>query len=183
MPNRAGLLFARQFLANPRHVGSLVPSSRALVARMLDRVDWSRVTTAVEYGPGTGVVTRAMLARMRPDARLFAFEINPDFARHLTDHVADPRLVVVPASAELVGAHVPGGCDLVISCLPLTLMPGPVRQRILAATAAALAPGAAMIGYQYSPVRLGDIKAVFGDVQLRLEPRNWPPAVVYIARR
>jgi phospholipid N-methyltransferase len=177
------LLFARQFLANPRRVGAVAPASPALVRCLLDGVDWDRVHLAVEYGPGTGVVTRAMLARMRPDARLIAFEINADFARYLTQSIADPRLTVLAVSAAEAARHVPGTCDVAISSLPLGVMPQAVRGQVLAATAQLLGLGAALIGYQYSPARLAEVRRVFPDLSLRIEPRNLPPAVVFTARR
>lgn len=177
------LLFARQFLANPRGVGAVAPASPALVRCMLDGIDWAGVACAVEYGPGTGVVTRAMLARMNPAARLLAFEINPDFAAHLRTTIRDPRLTVINCSAAEVVDHLGGCCDVAISSLPLAVMPQAVRAQILAATAQVLQPGAALVGYQYSPARLAEVRRVFPDLSLRLEARNLPPAVVFTARR
>lgn len=181
-PARQALLFARQFIANPRHVGAVLPSSRALVEGMLDAVDWSAVTTAVEFGPGTGVVTRRALARMRPDARLLAFEINPEFARYLASSIADPRLSVMTMSAEHVGQCLPDGCDVALSSLPFSIMPREVRGRILNATAAALRPGGLLVGYQYSPAWLAELRSVMPHVNIRFEIRNWPPAVIFAAR-
>ena len=37
---------------------------------------------SVEYGPGVGTFTTKILERMRPDATLIAFEINPDFIKY-----------------------------------------------------------------------------------------------------
>src|SRR6476661_3144338 len=48
------LLFARNFLQHPMMLGSLIPSSRFLISRLLSKVDWSRARTIVEYGPGVG---------------------------------------------------------------------------------------------------------------------------------
>lgn len=180
---RPALLFARQFLANPRRVGAVAPASPALVRCLLDGVDWDHVSCAVEYGPGTGVVTRAMLARMRSDARLVAFEINPDFADYLRASITDPRLTVITVSAAEAATHMECRCEVAISSLPLGVMPQPVRAAVLAATAQLLGPGAALIGYQYSPARLAEVRRVFPDLSLRLEPRNLPPAVVFTARR
>lgn len=179
---RPGLVFARGFLANPRRVGSVIPSSPRLVARLLDGLDWGNITTLVEYGPGTGVVTRAALQRLRPDARLIAFELNPDFAHFLARDIADPRLTVVPASAEIVAAHVPGGACAVVSSLPFSIMPKAVVAGILQETARVLAPGAPLVGYQYSTARVNGLRDHFREVGLVFEPRNWPPAFVFTAR-
>jgi phospholipid N-methyltransferase len=179
---RPGLVFARGFLANPRRVGSVIPSSPRLVARLLDGLEWTSITTCVEYGPGTGVVTRAALERLRPDGRLIAFELNPDFAAFLARDIADPRLTVLAASAEAVAAHVPAPACAVVSSLPFSIMPRAVVHGILGATAAVLAPGAPLVGYQYSTARVNGLRDHFREVGLVFEPRNWPPAFVFTAR-
>src|SRR5690349_6106132 len=77
------LLFAKNFIQHPLMLGSLIPSSRFLIDRLLSKVDWDRARTIVEYGPGVGTITAHILARMSPDARLVVFEMNNDFVRYL----------------------------------------------------------------------------------------------------
>lgn len=183
---RPRMLFARSFFANPRHVGSVIPSSRRLIERLLGHTDWARISVAVEYGPGTGVVTRALLARLGPDARLYAFEIDESFVEYLRQTIDDPRLVVVAASAEgvagILGSFGHGHCDIVVSSLPFSIMPIGVRSRIVQATASILGEGASFIGYQYSTRWLHELRHVFRRVTVEIEPRNWPPAFVFTAR-
>jgi len=76
-----------------------MPSSRFLVGDIIKRVDWDRAKVIVEYGAGTGTFTKAILQRMRPDARLIALEINPDFYQFLTSSLDDPRLHISHESA------------------------------------------------------------------------------------
>ena len=182
---RPRLLFARNFLANPRRVGSVIPSSRRLIQRLLGQTDWQNVKVAVEYGPGTGGVTRAMLAKLGPDARLFAFEINSDFVDFLRQEIPDPRLTLIAASAETVGTVLAAAgveyCDVAVSSLPFSIMPVTVRQAIVRATAAILAPGGRLIGYQYSTTWLRELRNEFRHVTVQIEPRNWPPAFVFTA--
>jgi phospholipid N-methyltransferase len=66
--------------------------------------------------------------------------------------------------------------------MPFSIMPREVRGRILAATARVLKPGAPLIGYQYSPAFLAELRGAFPAVHVRFEPRNWPPAFVFTAR-
>lgn len=182
---RPRLLFARNFLANPRRVGSVIPSSRRLIQRLLGQTDWQQVKVAVEYGPGTGGVTRALLARLGPDARLFAFEINGDFVDYLRRDITDARLTVVAASAETVAAVLAAAgfdhCDVAVSSLPFSIMPVNVRQAIVRATASILAPGGRLVGYQYSTKWLRELRHEFRRVDVQMEPRNWPPAFVFTA--
>ena len=184
---RPRMMFARSFLANPRHVGSVIPSSHRLIQRLLGQTQWAAIKVAVEYGPGTGVVTRALLARLPADARLYIFEINAEFVEYLRTSITDPRLTVIAASAETV-THVLADaghahCDIAVSSLPFSIMPLAVRHAIVQATAAALAPGASFIGYQYSTRWLRELRFVFRRVSVELEPRNWPPAFVFTAMR
>jgi len=62
--------FLRGFLKNPVMVGSVIPSSRVLIDKMLGPVDWANTKLFVEYGPGVGTFTRPILDRLEPDARL-----------------------------------------------------------------------------------------------------------------
>ena len=182
---RPRLLFARNFFANPRRVGSVIPSSRRLIQRLLGQTDWQTVKVAVEYGPGTGGVTRAILAKLGPEARLFAFEINSDFVDFLRCEIPDPRLTLIAGSAETVAAVLTAAgvahCDVAVSSLPFSIMPLAVRQAIVRATASILAPGARLIGYQYSTAWLRELRHEFRHVNVQIEPRNWPPAFVFTA--
>src|SRR3954470_23425780 len=79
------LRFLRAFLAHPRQVGAVLPTSHAAVRDMLDMADIPGAQLVVELGAGTGVQTGEILARLGPDARLLSFEIDPDLARLLDE--------------------------------------------------------------------------------------------------
>ena len=64
-------------------VGSIIPSSRVLIERMLKPVDWEKPKLFVEYGPGVGTFTRPILEKMGEDATLIAIDTNPDFIEFL----------------------------------------------------------------------------------------------------
>jgi phospholipid N-methyltransferase len=78
------LQFFRAFVADPRAVGAVLPTSRWAVRDMLDMADVAAAGLVVELGAGTGVQTGELLARLRPDARLIAFEIDARLARLLS---------------------------------------------------------------------------------------------------
>src|SRR4029450_13153848 len=62
------LRFLRAFVANPRQVGAVLPTSRAAVRDMLDMADVPGARLVVELGAGTGVQTGEELAPMRRGA-------------------------------------------------------------------------------------------------------------------
>ena len=76
--------FLRGFLKHPLMVGSVIPSSRVLIERMLRPVDWKNTRLFVEYGPGVGTFTRPVLEKLGPDATLVAIDTNADFINYLT---------------------------------------------------------------------------------------------------
>jgi phospholipid N-methyltransferase len=91
------VLFLRAFLAHPRRVGAVLPTSDRAVADMLDMAAFERAELVVELGAGTGSHTTAVLARLGPQADLVAFEIDPVLADALRTSLPDPRLQVVTA--------------------------------------------------------------------------------------
>jgi phospholipid N-methyltransferase len=177
------LSFLRAFLANPRQVGAILPTSRAAVRDMLDLADVPAADLVVELGAGTGVQTGEILARLAPDARLVSLEIDPDLARLLESRFADPRLQVVCDSAENLDVHLGGKrADVVVSALPYTSLEPGLRRRILDRLPVSLAPGGTVLVIQYSPVMLRELRRLFPSVRQRISPWNVPPAFLFACR-
>ena len=184
--NGQALLFARNFFRHPRMLGSIVPSSRFLIRELLAPIDWKRARVIVEYGPGVGGITAEVLRRMPSDGVLIAIEMNPDFVSYLHGALRDPRLRVVEGSAESVDEVLrrcgQSQADYIISGIPFSTIPAPLRERILRKTRAALAPGGAFLVYQFSTRVLQDLKRIFGVVARKFEPLNVLPAHLFICQ-
>lgn len=178
------MLFARNFVKHPKMLGSLIPSSRFLVRRVLREIDWSRARVLVEYGPGVGVFTTEMLRRMRSDATLIVFETNADFVDFLRRSVNDSRLHIVHGSAaEAVAVLKQQGhshADYIVSGIPYSTMPPEVRDSILSASREALRTGGKFLVYQFSRASLPYVRRVFPHVWVDREPLNIPPATTYV---
>ena len=180
-------LFSRNFIKHPRMLGSLIPSSRFLVNRLLDQVDWNRAGTVVEYGPGVGTFTGQILQRLRPDGSLVAIDTNRDFARYLTRTLRDDRLHVIEGSAadaqENLRERGLGRADYVISGIPYSTMNPELRERILHSTHDLLQPDGAFLVYQFTRAVLPYLRRVFPHVHQEFEPRNIMPARLFYCRR
>ena len=173
-------LFLRSFLAHPRQVGAILPTSRRAVRAMLDMADLPAARLVLELGAGTGSHTGEILARLGPEARLLAFEIDPALAGALAAKLRDPRLRVVTDSAEHVEAYLDGArADVVVSAIPFTSLPAPLPATILERARDALRPGGVMLVLQYSPLLQGELRRVFGSVRRRLSLLNVPPAFLF----
>jgi len=177
------LLFAKNFLQHPRMLGSLIPSSRFLVDRLLAKVDWERARTIVEYGPGVGTITAPILSRMSPHTRLVVFEMNEDFVCYLKRSFPDPRLHVVHGSAANVQRELDwlklDGADYIISGIPFTTMPVKLREKIMAESREALRPGGAVLVYQFTRAVLPYLRSHFNQIDQDFEPRNILPARLF----
>jgi phospholipid N-methyltransferase len=177
--------FLRGFIKNPVMVGSIIPSSRILIDKMLGPVDWANTRLFVEYGPGVGTFTRLILEQLAPDATLVTIDTNPDFTRYLKESIEDPRLVAVNGSAadveKILADRGLGSADYVLSGLPFSTLPPGVGDDIAEATANVLRPGGAFLIYQFSPKVLNFIKPHFAPIKRGFEWINVPPAVLFWA--
>ncbi|SRR5580765_1075799 len=177
------LLFARNFLQHPMMLGSLIPSSRFLIGRLLNKVDWARARTIVEYGPGVGTITSHILSKMAPDARLIAFEMNERFVRYLERSFPDPRLHVVHGSAEHVQKELDrlhlDGADYIISGIPFNNMQFELREKITRQIRAVLNPGGEVLIYQFTRTVLPHLRTHFDQVDQEVELRNFPFAMLF----
>ena len=93
--------FASQALTDFQWTAAVAPSSRFLAQAMVEPLPMAEARLIVEFGPGTGVMTRRLLAAARSDAKLLAFEINPRFVDYLREEITDPRLEIIAAGARV----------------------------------------------------------------------------------
>ena len=177
--------FLRGFLKNPVMVGSIIPSSRVLIDKMLEPVDWANTRLFVEYGPGVGTFTRPVLERLGPDATLLTIDTNADFTSFLRAHIDDPRLVAVTGSAadveKILAERSLGQADYVLSGLPFSTLPSGVGEAIAEATSKVIRPGGAFLVYQFSPKVRDFIAPHFEPIKRGFEWINVPPATLFWA--
>ena len=181
------LLFARNFIKHPNMVGWVLPSSRFLVNEVLKQIDWDRARTIVEYGPGVGAFTAKILERMRPDARLIAVELNPEFFSYLQGALQDPRLHLVNQSATEIRSVLDAlglkDADCVISGIPFKTIPHTLRDEIVRKTHAVLSPRGSFLVYQFSDAVRPYLEGAFSRVSRDFELLNIMPARLFYCAR
>jgi phospholipid N-methyltransferase len=179
--SRAKFLF--NFFAHPARIGSVTPSSKWLIHKMVKGVDFNRAKLIVEYGPGTGCITEALINRLQPHNRFAAFEVNPGFVTHMEKNYQHPQFELVADSAARVVDYIRNnefeGADYIISGLPFTTLPKEVAHEILEATHKALVPGGQFIVYQYSLYLRPKLREYFTDIKTEFTFLNVPPAFVF----
>jgi phospholipid N-methyltransferase len=177
--------FLKGFIKHPVMVGSVIPSSRMCIEKMLGPVDWANCKLFVEYGPGVGTFTQHILDRLAPDATLITIDTNPDFTSYLSAKIRDSRLRAVTGSAADVGEIMATfgfeKADFILSGLPFSTLPPGVGPAIAEATSEALRPGGAFLVYQFSPKVRDFIAPYFARIDRGFEWRNIPPVVLFWA--
>ena len=184
-PLREQLLFLRGLIANPTGVGAIAPSSPALARAVAAQVDPRIEGPVLELGPGTGSMTRELLARGIAPDRMVAIEWDANFAKTIAAEF--PGVKVIRGDAfDLDGTLPKRGCQqfaAIVSGIPLLNHPAEKRCALVEAAFRRLAPGAPMIQFSYgfrSPVKPPpDIVARFAAFVWM----NLPPATVWVYRR
>ncbi|MCF8466907.1 MAG: methyltransferase domain-containing protein [Sneathiella sp.] len=169
---------------NPKQVGAVAPSGQSLARAMAMAVD-PACQTILELGPGTGVITKALLARGIPTQQLILIERDISLARLLSHRF--PTTTVIPGDAgmleQLIQTNGAQKIDAVVSSLPLLNIKPAMRTRILEQIFSLLSPNGYLIQYTYSakaPISK-DLAQKLGIEGSRITTvlRNLPPACVW----
>src|SRR5437763_16217118 len=95
--------FLRTFVAQPRTVGAVAPSSAALAREIVRQAHVADARTIVELGGGTGSFTKEIARVAHPEAMIISIEINQVFSKVLSARF--DRVHVITGSAERPGAY------------------------------------------------------------------------------
>jgi phosphatidylethanolamine/phosphatidyl-N-methylethanolamine N-methyltransferase len=181
--------FWRQYLSNPKEIGFPVTCSKETASRMADAAEITEANAVVEFGPGTGVVTREILKRIPEDCKFFAIEINADLAAETRKRTGATVYVDSCANVmQYMQEHQMSTCDAIICTIPWALLGEEETEKILDEVEKALAPGS-----RFVTVGLSMGKNTAGGKRLReqLQQRfskvksskkiwaNFPPAFYY----
>jgi phospholipid N-methyltransferase len=154
-------LFFGEFLRNFHTTGAVLPSGPWLASALVHFVDQPTALPRriLEIGPGTGAVTRRLVAALGPEDRLDLVELNGNFVRTLnhrfaTEHAfqaAAARSRVYHCALEDLSRDTP--YDLIVSGLPLNNFPVGQVKRILRAIEQLGRPGGTLSFFEYIAVR------------------------------
>jgi phosphatidylethanolamine/phosphatidyl-N-methylethanolamine N-methyltransferase len=180
------LAFLRSLAGNPRLTGAVAPSGPALSRLMASFVDPDDARPVLELGPGTGVVTAALIERGIAPEKIVAIEFNPNFCSLLCERF--DGIAVVAGDAYDLDATLPadrsGPFSAVVSSLPLLTRPPEIRLALVEQALARMAPGAPFIQFSYS--LFPPVKPVAGRFTVKRSKwvvMNLPPARVWVYRR
>ena len=186
------LKFFKGWIDKPRAVGSIVPTSTITARKMAETqqsasaVDTKSGLPVLEVGPGTGVVTRAILAHGVKPENLYAVEYSADFVRHLRRLY--PGVNVIEGDAfnldKTLGDHKDMVFDSVVSGVPLLNFPVPQRVAYIESLLDRVPPGRPIVQLTYGPVSpVPPGRGNYTVERFHFILRNIPPTQLWIYRR
>lgn len=178
--------FFKGMMQGPKSVGAIVPTSSITARKMASVINPQSGLPVLELGPGTGVITKAILARGVKPEDLVSIEYSEDFYDHLTQDFPGVNLIHGDAFdlPNTLGKFADQTFDCVISAVPLLSFPMPARVKLLEDLLDRLPPGRPVVQITYGPV--SPILAQPDRYQIQhfdFIVRNIPPAQLWIYRR
>lgn len=179
------LRFFKGWLDSPKGVGAIVPTSMVTARAMAAVIRPESGLPVLELGPGTGVITRAILERGIVPEKLYSVEYSRDFAENLRQSFPEIHVIEGDAFAldDTLGAARDLTFDAVICALPLLSFPREQRQALVHDLLRRVPPGRPVIQLTYGPM-----SPVRAEPGLEVEHhdfilRNLPPTQLWIYRK
>ena len=179
------LRFLRALMARPKNVGAIAPSSRGLARAMARQIDPERPGPVLELGPGTGVITEAILARGIAAGRLTLVEYDSDMAGFLASRFEGVDVINGDAFdlARALGRKAEQPFSAIVSGLPLLNFPLARRRHYLEGVCRLLAPGAPLVQFSYGVQPPVMPPPGYSVMRAALIWANLPPARVWVYRK
>ena len=175
--------FIKEFWKDKKMIGSIMPSSKFLAAKMLNHIPLENTKLIIELGPGTGIFTEKIIEKIGTSTQLIVLELNPDFCKELKAKIYLPNVHIKEASADKIGEIMKEfgfeKADIIISSLPLANFSEELRNSILEIVHESLNEKGSFIQFQYSLNAFKNLKKLFTVVKLNFTALNFPPAFVY----
>jgi phosphatidylethanolamine/phosphatidyl-N-methylethanolamine N-methyltransferase len=146
--------FIRGMMSTPKTVGAIMPTSNRMAARMASIIDTGSGLPVLELGPGTGVITKAILEKGVKPEDLVSIEYSSDFVRHLRGKYPGVNFINGDAFslAETLKDFRGQKFDCVISGIPLLNFPMHQRVTLIEDLLKLLPVGRPVVQFSYGPV-------------------------------
>lgn len=178
--------FFRTLIDEPRAVGALLPTGPAMAAKMASVVRTDSPLPVLELGPGTGVITKAILERGLAPEKLVCVEFSSEFVNLM--RLRFPGVTVIEGDAFALditlGAMNSETFDCVVSALPLLNFPSASRIALIADLLGRIPHGRPVIQFSYGPKPpVAAQPGRFTVSRHAVVLRNVPPAQIWLYRK
>lgn len=178
--------FFKGWMDGPKSVGAILPTSGVTARRMASVINPQSGLPVLELGPGTGIITKAILGRGVAPENLVSIEYSTDFYQHLTKTF--PRVNFINGDAfdldKTLGNLRDRQFDAVISAIPMLSFPMERRIALLEDLLSRMPRGRPVMQITYGPI--SPIVAKPDSYQIKhfdFVVRNIPPAQLWVYSR
>ena len=174
--------FIKESLKNLKEVGTLLPSSKFVVSKMIEPINFKNDILILELGPGTGVITKEILKKMTSKSKLFCFETNKSFQDELKQKFKDEITLINDSAANMkfhLNKYKITKVDYIISSVPLVTLQRETTNKILATSAEVLGQKKRFVQLQYSKLLDKRLEQYFNQIDIKFTPKNYIPAFIY----
>ncbi|MGE8102331.1 phospholipid N-methyltransferase PmtA [Allorhizobium sp. NPDC080224] len=178
--------FFKGMMQGPKLVGAIVPTSSVTAKRMASVIEPKSGLPVLELGPGTGVITKQILAHGVPAEKIVSVEYSEDFYRRLVEDYAGVNFIHGDAFdlKNILGDFADKTFDCVISAVPMLSFPMEARIQLLEDLLSRIPEGRPVVQITYGPVSPIIAKPDRYHIQhFDFVVRNIPPAQLWIYRK
>ena len=189
------LSFTKEALKKFKTQGSLFPSTRALGKMMIRPIEMKSGIVIVEFGAGTGSITKELVPILPEEATFLIFENNKilakqlrnDLSAHLNNRNLKRKIIIIEDDAAKLPYHLERLslplADYVISGLPIGNFKRHERQKIFDAINEGMKEDGTYVQFQYLLASFLHVRRIFDAKIIGYEVRNVPPAFVYVCKK
>jgi phosphatidylethanolamine/phosphatidyl-N-methylethanolamine N-methyltransferase len=178
--------FLKGVISTPKTVGAIVPTSSRMAGRMASIIDTNSDLPVLELGPGTGVITKAILDKGVPPERLVSVEYSREFVWHLRSKYPGVNFINGDAFslAETLQSYKGQQFDCVISGIPLLNFPMHQRVELIEDLLKLVPVGRPVVQFSYGPVSPVCARPdSYTTKHFDFVMRNIPPAQIWHYRK
>ncbi len=108
------------YCKNIKSTGAIYETSHSAGSEVTKYIDKGQRQTIVEFGSGTGNITKLIAGKMHKDSVLHCFEMNDEMISYLKERFNYPNVIIHHLSAWEFTDVVREPIDIVISSLPIS---------------------------------------------------------------
>lgn len=178
----AAWIFLQRWAANPVTMGSVCPSGPGLQKLVRENLTCGPDEVVVEFGGGTGALTKAILDGGIPGDRIYTVEIDPKLAGYLRSIY--PHVNVLHGDCRHIDRMLPpaliGKVGTLLVGLPMVILPKRTQAEIVDAIFRVIPEDGRFLLFTYSLTSPLDMKALgLKGTRLGWTPVNFPPAYLW----
>ena len=174
--------FIKESLKSLKEVGTVFPSSKFIVEKMVAPINFEKKIIILELGPGSGVITKKLLEKMSYDSQLICFETNKKFYQELKK-INDKKMVLINKSAEKMKLYLDEfeieKVNYIVSSVPLVSLSKETTNKILSVSVEILGKSGKLIQLQYTKLLDKKLKSYYNQIDIQFTPKYYLPAFIY----